>query len=35
MEKGQVRFQGPAQELLDRPDLLRSVFLEGAARGER
>ncbi|GAC1602634.1 MAG: hypothetical protein NVS3B21_30910 [Acidimicrobiales bacterium] len=32
MEKGQVRFVGPAQDLLDRPDLLRSVFLEGAAR---
>lgn len=32
MEKGQVRFTGPARELLERPDLLRSVFLEGAAR---
>ena len=32
MEKGEVRFVGPAQDLLDRPDLLRSVFLEGAAR---
>jgi len=32
MEKGQVRFTGDAQELLDRPDLARSVFLEGAAR---
>ena len=32
MEKGQVRFTGRAQELLDRPDLARSVFLEGAAR---
>jgi ABC-type branched-subunit amino acid transport system ATPase component len=30
MEKGEVRFSGPARELLDRPDLLRSVFLEGA-----
>jgi branched-chain amino acid transport system ATP-binding protein len=29
MEKGQIRFEGPAQELRDRPDLLRSVFLEG------
>ena len=29
MEKGEVRFSGPARELLDRPDLLRSVFLEG------
>lgn len=32
MEKGQVRFRGPAQELRDRPDLVRSVFLEGAGR---
>jgi branched-chain amino acid transport system ATP-binding protein len=32
MEKGQVRYTGPAADLLDRPDLLRSVFLEGAAR---
>ena len=32
MEKGQVRFVGPARELLDRPDLARSVFLDGAAR---
>lgn len=32
MEKGQVRFTGPTQDLLDRPDLLRSVFLEGAAQ---
>ena len=30
MERGQVRFGGPAADLLDRPDLLRSVFLEGA-----
>jgi len=29
MEKGQVRFTGPARELLERPDLARSVFLEG------
>ncbi|MGH9186729.1 MAG: ATP-binding cassette domain-containing protein, partial [Acidimicrobiales bacterium] len=27
MEKGQVRYEGPAAELLDRPDLLRAVFL--------
>jgi ABC-type branched-subunit amino acid transport system ATPase component len=33
MEKGQVRFEGAALDLLDRGDLLRSVFLEGAARG--
>ncbi len=32
MEKGQVRYTGPSAELLDRPDLLRSVFLDGAAR---
>ena len=31
MEKGEVRFDGPIEELLDRPDVLRSVFLEGAA----
>ncbi|HEY5699988.1 MAG TPA: MFS transporter [Acidimicrobiales bacterium] len=30
MEKGEIRFEGPAADLLDRPDLLRSVFLEGA-----
>jgi branched-chain amino acid transport system ATP-binding protein len=35
MEKGEVRFHGPTQELLDRPDILRSVFLEGAAAGTR
>ncbi len=32
MEKGEVRYDGPAGELLDRDDLLRSVFLEGASR---
>ncbi len=30
MEKGQIRFSGPTSELLDRPDVLRSVFLTGA-----
>jgi ABC-type branched-subunit amino acid transport system ATPase component len=30
MEKGQFRFSGPTAELLDRPDILRSVFIEGA-----
>ena len=30
MEKGEIRFQGPTAELLERPDVLRSVFLEGA-----
>ena len=31
MEKGEVRFEGPARDLLDRPDILRSVFIAGAA----
>ena len=31
MEKGEIRFHGPTEELLSRPDVLRSVFLEGAA----
>lgn len=30
MERGQVRFEGPAQDLLERGDLLRAVFLSGA-----
>ena len=29
MEKGRVRFSGDGRELLERPDLLRSVFLGG------
>ena len=33
MEKGEIRFHGPTAELLNRPDVLRSVFLEGAAAG--
>jgi len=33
MEKGEVRFDGKAADLLARPDLLRSVFLEGASKG--
>lgn len=33
MEKGQIRFDGPSQELLERGDLLRAVFLEGASKG--
>jgi branched-chain amino acid transport system ATP-binding protein len=32
MEKGEIRFHGPTSELLERPDVLRSVFLEGAGR---
>jgi branched-chain amino acid transport system ATP-binding protein len=31
MEKGEFRFTGSTQELLDRPDILRSVFIAGAA----
>ena len=31
LEKGEVRFDGPTAELLERPDMLRAVFLEGAA----
>ncbi|MDZ7679757.1 MAG: MFS transporter [Acidimicrobiales bacterium] len=31
MEKGEIRFKGPTSELLERPDILRAVFLEGAA----
>jgi branched-chain amino acid transport system ATP-binding protein len=34
MEKGQFRFSGRTSELLDRPDVLRSVFLEGAVAQE-
>jgi ABC-type branched-subunit amino acid transport system ATPase component len=33
LEKGAVRFEGPTRELLDRPDILRSVFLHGADQG--
>ena len=32
MEKGEVRFEGPTRELLQRDDIVRSVFLEGAGR---
>ncbi len=31
MEKGQVRFSGPTADLLERPDVLRSVFIAGSA----
>ena len=34
MEKGTVRFVGPTRELLERPDMLRSVFIEGAGGGD-
>jgi branched-chain amino acid transport system ATP-binding protein len=29
MEKGEIRFDGPTEELLDRPDIMRAVFLKG------
>src|SRR5688500_4317234 len=32
LEKGEVRFEGPTAELLERDDIVRSVFLQGAAR---
>ena len=31
MEKGEVRFEGPTAELLERPDILRAVYLKGSA----
>jgi ABC-type branched-subunit amino acid transport system ATPase component len=31
MEKGAVRFDGRTEDLLERPDILRSVFLSGVA----
>jgi branched-chain amino acid transport system ATP-binding protein len=31
LEKGEVRFQGPTAELLERDDIVRSVFLQGAS----
>jgi branched-chain amino acid transport system ATP-binding protein len=34
MEKGEVRFEGPAAELLERPDILRAVFISGAGSHE-
>jgi ABC-type branched-subunit amino acid transport system ATPase component/predicted MFS family arabinose efflux permease len=34
MEKGEVRFSGPTADLLDRPDILRAVFLQGAGAVE-
>jgi ABC-type branched-subunit amino acid transport system ATPase component len=33
MEKGEFRFTGPTRELIDRPDILRSVFIAGAGAG--
>ena len=37
MEKGEVRFTGPTADLLDRPDLLRAIFISdqpGAGQSE-
>ncbi len=34
MEKGEVRFEGPTTQLLERPDILRSVFIAGASAAE-
>jgi ABC-type branched-subunit amino acid transport system ATPase component len=33
MEKGEIRFHGSTADLLARPDILRSVFLEGVGAG--
>jgi branched-chain amino acid transport system ATP-binding protein len=35
MEKGEVRFSGRTDDLLARPDLVRSVFMGGGASGGR
>jgi branched-chain amino acid transport system ATP-binding protein len=32
MEKGQIRFEGRTEDLLSRPDLLRSVFIAGTGK---
>ncbi len=34
LEKGEVRFSGPTLDLLERPDILRSVFIAGASSVE-
>jgi ABC-type branched-subunit amino acid transport system ATPase component len=34
MEKGEVRFEGATAELLERPDILRSVFIAGASAAD-
>ncbi|MDZ7673476.1 MAG: MFS transporter [Acidimicrobiales bacterium] len=34
MEKGEIRFHGPTEELLERRDVLRSIFFEGATSAE-
>ena len=33
MEKGEIRFDGRSEDLLERDDLLRAVFLEGVGKG--
>jgi branched-chain amino acid transport system ATP-binding protein len=33
MEKGEFRFTGPTADLLERPDILRSVFIGGGVAG--
>jgi ABC-type branched-subunit amino acid transport system ATPase component/MFS family permease len=33
LEKGEVRFEGSTADLLERDDIVRSVFLQGAAAG--
>jgi ABC-type transporter Mla maintaining outer membrane lipid asymmetry ATPase subunit MlaF len=35
MEKGEIRFEGPATELLERDDIARAVFLGGRGDGPR
>src|SRR5205807_5953651 len=35
MEKGEIRFEGPATELLERDDIARAVFLGGHGDGAR
>jgi ABC-type branched-subunit amino acid transport system ATPase component len=35
MEKGEIRFDGKARDLLERDDLLRAVFLGGTTRSRR
>src|SRR5688572_19730038 len=32
LEKGEVRFEGPTAELIERDDIVRSVFLQGASK---
>lgn len=33
MEKGEIRFDGPTDELLGRPDLVRAIFMGAASAG--